>query len=296
MSQYFYAIRTSCHLLNLITGFTRGVITSWYQCRFVSCLWHSPCFITLPSALFWFFFCRCLFICHPGTSGTNTLGPGLPCLWLALLGAGSGPLQHRQGEGAECHSHPLPRIPLCRDAEFIAAVSPVNLPSLLTLAPGNLGRPRTAQTHRRRQPVPPRQYYLPKPGGGRTHVLSASVQPWHRDRATSRVTWRGDEASSPCDTQSIVPRPGQNSHALPPNPNNHGAPTQQYTYPYGLQRWIILIAPALAIAVGFAHCLKLKRSLCVLSLLGKAPGQKQSGLFLPYPNSPSHPIHTRGVR
>lgn len=175
MSQYFYAIRTSCHLLNLITGFTRGVITSWYQCRFVSCLWHSPCFITLPSALFWFFFCRCLFICHPGTSGTNTLGPGLPCLWLALLGAGSGPLQHRQGEGAECHSHPLPRIPLCRDAEFIAAISPVNLPSLLTLAPGNLGRPRTAQTHRRRQPVPPRQYYLPKPGGGRTRMLSASV-------------------------------------------------------------------------------------------------------------------------
>lgn len=261
MSQYFYAIRTSCHLLNLITGFTRGVITAWYQPRFVSCLWHSPCFITLPSALFWVFFCRCLFICHPGTAGTNTLGPGLPCLWLALLGAGSGPVQHGQGEGAECHSHPPPCIPLCRDAEFIAAASPVNLPSLPyagTWKPGEA--PRCTDTQEEAagasETVLPTQTRWKKD----THIFSLCVQPRHRDRATSRVTWRGDEASSPCDTQSIVPHPGQDSCALPPNPNSRRAATQQHTYPHGLRTWTILIAPALAIPVFFAHCLKLKRN------------------------------------
>lgn len=38
-----------------------------------------------------------------------------------------------------------------------------------------------------------------------------------------------------------------------------------------------------------------ERSLHVLSPLGKAPGQKQSGLFLPHCNSPSNPIHTSRV-
>lgn len=45
MSQYFYAIRSSCPL-NVITGFTRGVIISWDQWE-AGAAWCSPCSISL---------------------------------------------------------------------------------------------------------------------------------------------------------------------------------------------------------------------------------------------------------
>lgn len=142
VSQYFYAIRTSCHLFSLTTGFTRGVITSWYQCEcgfvavfgtlHVSSPYHQPCFG----------FSAGVFICHPGTA--DTLGPGMPSPWLVLLGAGSCPTLAQAGEsfGEEDAGsrEPWPPVPpcilLCRDA----AASPVKLPSLsLTLAPGSPG-------------------------------------------------------------------------------------------------------------------------------------------------------------
>ena len=234
MSQYFYAIRTSCHLLNLITGFTRGVIRSWYQCGFVAVFgtlhvsspYHQPCFGV--------FFCRCLFIRHPGTAGTNTLGPGLPSLWLALLRAGSSPTSAWAGdsfgeEDAECHGHTPPLHPSVRRCRVYCCCITCELAiSSLCWHLEALGGP-ALQTHGKRQPVPPRQNYLTRPGGGRTYIIvSPCVQPWHRQSNQQRVTGRGDESISPRDTQSILPHPGQDSDALPLNPNSHGAATQQH--------------------------------------------------------------------
>lgn len=222
-----------------------------------SCLWHSPRFSTLPSALSGILFLQVSSFVILQLLAQTHWGQSCPpfslrCSKQVWPHFGAGRREFWQGE---CGVPWPPLTPLCRDTEFLAAASPVNSPSLPDTG---LWKPRGAQTHHKRQPMPPRPAESPSEGTSGALPVTPRASSLTPGRAVVLCLWIKKATGLP-------------------------------------QIWAPLITPALALPVFSVHRMTKEKSLCALSLLDKAPGPKQSALFLPHTNSPSNPIHTSRV-